>query len=63
MLAKHRIKEGDILLELEDIYMYFGKVCALADINLKVRKGEIHSVIGPCIRDQITCFVKLRHTS
>ncbi|MCG2754940.1 MAG: ABC transporter ATP-binding protein [Desulfobacteraceae bacterium] len=47
MVATHRIKEGDILLELEDIYMYFGKVCALADINLKVRKGEIHSVIGP----------------
>ncbi|MEA3427728.1 MAG: ATP-binding cassette domain-containing protein, partial [Thermodesulfobacteriota bacterium] len=42
-----RIKEGDILLELEDICMYFGKVCALADINLKIIKGEIHSVIGP----------------
>jgi branched-chain amino acid transport system ATP-binding protein len=27
--------------------MYFGKVCALANINLKIRKGEIHSVIGP----------------
>jgi branched-chain amino acid transport system ATP-binding protein len=47
LVAAHRIKEGDILLELEDIYMYFGKVCALAGINLKVRKGEIHSVIGP----------------
>lgn len=27
--------------------MFFGKVCALAGVNLKIRKGEIHSVIGP----------------
>ncbi len=27
--------------------MSFGKVEALADISLKIRKGEIHSVIGP----------------
>ena len=47
MVATHRIKEGDVLLELENIHMYFGKVCALANINLKIRKGEIHSVIGP----------------
>ena len=47
MVTTHRIKEGDVLLELENIHMYFGKVCALANINLKIRKGEIHSVIGP----------------
>jgi len=40
-------KEGDILLELENIHMFFGKVLALAGVNLKVRKGDIHSVIGP----------------
>jgi branched-chain amino acid transport system ATP-binding protein len=39
--------EGDVLLELEDIHMSFGKVAALAGISLKVRKGEIHSIIGP----------------
>ena len=38
---------GDILLELEDVHMYFGKVAALAGVSLKIRKGEIHSVIGP----------------
>ncbi len=37
----------DIILELDDIHMHFGKVKALAGISLKVRKGEIHSVIGP----------------
>jgi len=41
------LKEGDALLELKDIHMYFGKVEALSGINLTVRKGEIHSVIGP----------------
>lgn len=37
----------DILVELEDIYMHFGKVAALSGIHLRIRKGEIHSVIGP----------------
>ncbi len=37
----------DILLELEDIHMYFGKVHALEGISLKVKRGEIHSIIGP----------------
>jgi branched-chain amino acid transport system ATP-binding protein len=38
---------GDALMELEDISMYFGKVQALSEVNLKIKKGEIHSVIGP----------------
>jgi branched-chain amino acid transport system ATP-binding protein len=41
------IKEGDVILELKDVAMYFGKVAALAGASLQVRKGEIHSVIGP----------------
>ena len=40
-------KEQDVLLELEDIHMSFGKVLALVGISLKIRKGEIHSIIGP----------------
>jgi branched-chain amino acid transport system ATP-binding protein len=41
------VQEGDVLLEIENIHMYFGKVAALAGVSLKIRKGEIHSVIGP----------------
>jgi branched-chain amino acid transport system ATP-binding protein len=44
------IKESnapEVLLELQDIQMLFGKVVALQGISLKVRKGEIHSIIGP----------------
>jgi len=40
------LMEGDVLLELEDVHMYFGRVGALAGISLEVRKGEIHSIIG-----------------
>ena len=47
MVKTNEINAGDILLELEDIHMYFGKVAALAGVSLQVRKGEIHSVIGP----------------
>jgi branched-chain amino acid transport system ATP-binding protein len=41
------IKKDDVLLEIDDIHMSFGKVLALAGVSLKIRKGEIHSVIGP----------------
>jgi branched-chain amino acid transport system ATP-binding protein len=37
----------EILLELGDIHMYFGRVGALAGISLRVRRGQIHSIIGP----------------
>jgi len=47
LVAASKLKEGDVLLELEDIHMVFGKVNALAGVSLKIRKGEIHSVIGP----------------
>ncbi len=40
-------ENSDVLLKLEDVYMYFGKVCALNGISLEIKKGEIHSVIGP----------------
>jgi branched-chain amino acid transport system ATP-binding protein len=41
------IHPPDILLELEDIHMSFGKVLALAGVSLKIEKGHIHSIIGP----------------
>ena len=47
MAASNDIAEQEILLELEDIHMSFGKVLAIAGVSLKIQKGEIHSVIGP----------------
>ena len=47
MVESNTLNEGDVLLDLEDIHMSFGKVEALAGISLQIRKGEIHSVIGP----------------
>lgn len=41
------INEGDTILRLEDVHMYFGQVAALAGVSLEVKKGEIHSIIGP----------------
>ncbi|UCG81862.1 MAG: ABC transporter ATP-binding protein [Desulfobacterales bacterium] len=46
-MQSNEIKEGEVLLELDDINMYFGRVGALVGVSLQVRKGEIHSVIGP----------------
>ncbi len=47
MAVSNAIKEQDVLLEIEDVHMSFGKVLALAGVSLKIREGEIHSVIGP----------------
>ncbi len=47
MAVSNENTEQDVLLEIEDLHMVFGKVLALAGVSLKVRKGEIHSVIGP----------------
>ncbi len=47
MVQTGNVAEGEVLLELEDIHMYFGRVGALAGVSLKVKKGEVHSVIGP----------------
>jgi branched-chain amino acid transport system ATP-binding protein len=38
---------GPILLKVDDISMFFGKVAALSGVSFEVRKGEIHSIIGP----------------
>ncbi len=38
---------NDVILELKDVSMFFGKVAALVGASLKVRRGHIHSVIGP----------------
>jgi len=47
LIGSEEIKDDDVLLELEDIHMSFGKVSALAGVSLKIRRGEIHSIIGP----------------
>lgn len=39
--------EPEILLELKNVHMFFGKIAALMGIDLDVRQGEIYSIIGP----------------
>ena len=47
-MAKEReVTNNDVLLELNNVHMFFGKVAALSGVSLQIRKGEIHSVIGP----------------
>ena len=47
MTAYHQLAEGEIILELENIHIIFGKIGVLVGVALKVRKGEIHAIIGP----------------
>ena len=45
--AANDVSSSDILLELKDVHMHFGKINALSGVSLTVKKGEIHSIIGP----------------
>ncbi|GAB7537486.1 ATP-binding cassette domain-containing protein [Burkholderia sp. 3C] len=36
----------DTILELDGVSKFFGKVIALSDINLKLRRGEVHCLLG-----------------
>jgi branched-chain amino acid transport system ATP-binding protein len=36
-----------VMLKVDEIHMYFGKVAALTGVSFNVRQGEIHSIIGP----------------
>lgn len=47
MVQVGQVNESDAILKLEDVHMYFGKVAALAGVDLEVQKGQIHSIIGP----------------
>ena len=38
---------GTVMLKVDEIHMYFGKVAALSGVSFDVRQGEIHSIIGP----------------
>jgi ABC-type sugar transport system ATPase subunit len=37
---------GDGLLEMRGVSKRFGAVAALSDVNLTVRRGEVHSIVG-----------------
>jgi branched-chain amino acid transport system ATP-binding protein len=38
---------GEVLLELSNLSMDFGRMRALHNVSLQVKRGEIHSIIGP----------------
>jgi putative multiple sugar transport system ATP-binding protein len=46
LLAKERMKMSDYILEMNGISKEFTGVKALADVNFKVERGEIHCLIG-----------------
>jgi len=39
-------KPDDYILQLENISKYFGAVIALSDITLRLRRGEVHCLLG-----------------
>lgn len=47
LVESNPVNTGEVLLELKDIHMSFGKVAAVAGVSLTIRRGEIYSVIGP----------------
>jgi branched-chain amino acid transport system ATP-binding protein len=39
--------QGEHVLEVEHLTLYFGNLAALTDVSLKVNKNEILAIIGP----------------
>lgn len=37
----------DVLIEAQDLQMYFGDIHALDGVNAQIRRGEVVVVIGP----------------
>lgn len=35
------------IIETQDLTLRFGPLAAVADVNFKVRAGDIHAIIGP----------------
>lgn len=47
-MSKHaRLHEREVILEVKDLRVMYGKVEALHEVSLTLRRGEIVSVIGP----------------
>jgi branched-chain amino acid transport system ATP-binding protein len=40
-------KQGEHVLEVENLSLHFGKLAALTDVSLEVNKNEILAIIGP----------------
>lgn len=36
----------DYVLELSNIYKYYGSLAANKDVSLKVKKGSVHAIVG-----------------
>jgi simple sugar transport system ATP-binding protein len=38
--------EDDAILALENVSRYFGNVIALKDVSMKLKRGEVHCLLG-----------------
>ncbi|MFI5897270.1 ABC transporter ATP-binding protein [Actinoplanes sp. NPDC051513] len=52
----HRVRDEDVLLEVDHVTLRFGGVVALNDVSFSLRKGEIFGLIGPNGAGKTTCF-------
>ena len=47
MSKHHHLHDHEVILEVKDLRVAYGKVEALHGVDLKIRRGEIVTVIGP----------------
>ena len=50
------MNKTDVILETRGLTKEFKGFVAVSDVNLKVRRGSIHALIGPNGADKTTCF-------
>jgi branched-chain amino acid transport system ATP-binding protein len=50
------VRDGEVLLEVDDVTLRFGGVVALDSVSFALRRGEIFGLIGPNGAGKTTCF-------
>jgi branched-chain amino acid transport system ATP-binding protein len=50
------VRDGEALLEVDDVTLRFGGVVALNGVSFSLRRGEIFGLIGPNGAGKTTCF-------
>jgi branched-chain amino acid transport system ATP-binding protein len=54
-MSKTHLHDNEVILDVKNLRVAYGKVEALHEVSLTIRRGEIVTVIGPNGAGKTTC--------